>query len=47
LPLNTTMEKLFAEVPNASGTLDDYIKNMETSQEEVAAEFSADEEIGE
>ena len=33
IPVNVTMEKLFAEVPNAADTFDDYINNMEINQE--------------
>ena len=43
LPSDTTMERLFAEVPNASSTFDDYVKNMDLQQEEEAAELGADE----
>jgi len=40
-----TMEKLFAEVPEASGAFDTFVINMERSQEEEAEEYSDVEEV--
>lgn len=37
-----TMDKLFAEIPEASGAFDTYIINMEKSQEEEAEEYDFD-----
>ena len=36
------MDKLFAEIPEASGAFDTFIINMERSQEEEAEEFGFD-----
>jgi DNA polymerase elongation subunit (family B) len=43
LPDDVTMDRLFVEVPDASGAFDLYIKNMESLEEEEVAEFGVDE----
>jgi DNA polymerase elongation subunit (family B) len=42
LPADVTMERLFKEVPEAIGALDDYIKNNEEELEEEVQEFGLD-----
>ena len=37
------MERLFTEVPDASGAFDTYINNIETSKDDEANEFGVDE----
>ena len=44
LPSDVTMERLFVEVPDASGAFDVYIKNMEGDQEDEAADYIAEED---
>ena len=43
LPSDVTMERLFTEVPDASGAFDTYINNIETSKDDEANEFGVDE----
>jgi hypothetical protein len=43
LPSDVTMERLFTEVPDASGAFDTYINNIETSKDDDAREFGVDE----
>jgi DNA polymerase elongation subunit (family B) len=40
-----TMDKLFEEIPESSGAFDAYVKNMETSQEVEAEEYSDVDEV--
>jgi hypothetical protein len=40
------MDKLFAEIPEASDTFDTFVINMENSKEEEAEEYSDVEEDG-
>ena len=42
LPSDVTMERLFAEVPDAKGAFDTYVSNAETSKDDDAAEFGID-----
>jgi DNA polymerase elongation subunit (family B) len=42
LPAHITMDKLFVEVPEAMGAFDTYVENMESEQEEEAADFGYD-----
>jgi DNA polymerase elongation subunit (family B) len=44
LPSDVNMERLFAEVPDALGAFDVYIKNIEGDQEDEAADYSAEED---